>query len=75
MDVHMPEMDGLEATGRIKRSEDGDKVVVIGVTASTMPEEIESCLAAGMDDVLGKPITRESLDAKLSSWRPAPSSG
>jgi len=75
MDVHMPEMDGLEATRLIKRLDDGGKVLVIGVTASTMPEEIESCLAAGMDDVLGKPITRESLDAKLSSWRPAPSSG
>ncbi|MDA7633055.1 ATP-binding protein, partial [bacterium] len=75
MDVHMPEMDGLEATGRIKRLEDGDKVLVIGVTASTMPEEIESCLASGMDDVLGKPITRESLEAKLSSWHRTPSSG
>ena len=75
MDVHMPEMDGLEATRRIKQLNDGSKVLVIGVTASTMPEEIESCLAAGMDDVLGKPITRESLDAKLSSWRPSSLSG
>lgn len=69
MDVHMPEMDGLEATRVIHTSSDTEAPVVIGVTASTMPEEIEACLAAGMTDVLGKPITRESLENKLAAWR------
>lgn len=69
MDVRMPKMDGLEATRKIRGGAVQDSVIIIGVTASTMPEEVEACLSAGMDDVLAKPITRQSLEAKLANWR------
>ncbi|MEX1018991.1 MAG: response regulator, partial [Litorilinea sp.] len=57
MDVHMPEMDGLEATRRINRTIDpAHKPYVIAMTAAAMREDRESCLAAGMHDFVSKPV-------------------
>ncbi|RIK53233.1 MAG: hypothetical protein DCC57_08630 [Chloroflexi bacterium] len=69
MDVQMPEMDGLEATRRI-RSEPGlAHVPIIAMTAQVMPGDQERCLAAGVDDFVGKPIQlarlAEVLDLRL----------
>ncbi len=66
MDVQMPEMDGLEATERI-RSEGGrrgKRVPIIGMTAFAMNTDRERCIRAGMDDYVTKPIV--SMDAFLS---------
>ncbi|WP_461343506.1 hybrid sensor histidine kinase/response regulator, partial [Brevundimonas sp. GN22] len=57
MDVHMPEMDGLAATREIRRGEGaGRRLPIIALTANVQSEQIERCLAAGMDDHLSKPI-------------------
>ncbi len=60
MDVHMPEMDGVEATQLIKQ-EGISKAPIIGMTASVMNEERKSYLDAGMDVLVEKPVNFESL--------------
>jgi len=68
MDIHMPEMDGLEATRRL-RLEVGPRasVPVLALTASAMSDEQQECITAGMNGVLSKPLTLESLRAGLAS--------
>jgi PAS domain S-box-containing protein len=66
MDVQMPEMDGLEATRRVRSflpDEDGPWIVAL--TASAMTGDPERCLAAGMNDYLSKPVRAEELAAAL----------
>ncbi|MEM7535462.1 MAG: ATP-binding protein, partial [Chloroflexota bacterium] len=66
MDVHMPEMDGIEATRQIMESfPNGKYPTIIALTAGVMKEEQEQCLAAGMADVITKPFTIESLSDVL----------
>ncbi len=78
MDVHMPGMDGLEATRRIRTlPAPKGAIPILGVTASTLPEEISACYEAGMDGHLAKPIDRDALLAAMQelvsghSWRAA----
>jgi CheY-like chemotaxis protein len=62
MDVQMPEMDGLEATRTIHQEWSPEaRPRIIAMTANVMKEDREACLAAGMDDYLGKPIRVEQL--------------
>ena len=72
MDLHMPVMDGLEATAAIRAQESrgvgGPRLPIFALTASAMPEERAACLQAGMDEVLTKPINREALQALLARW-------
>ena len=58
MDVNMPEMDGYEATNCIRSSglKQADKIPIIAMTASVFREDIDRCLAAGMNGHLGKPL-------------------
>jgi signal transduction histidine kinase/DNA-binding response OmpR family regulator/tetratricopeptide (TPR) repeat protein len=71
MDLQMPEMDGLEATREIcARWAPGDRPRIVAMTASAMREDRESCLEAGMDDYLAKPIRVEELVAALARCRP-----
>ncbi len=67
MDVQMPEMDGLEATGII-RSTAGAQPVIVAMTANAMQGDSEKCLAAGMDDYISKPIRLEDITSKLEKW-------
>jgi CheY-like chemotaxis protein len=60
MDVQMPEMDGLTATAEIRRSV-GSQLPIVGLSASAVGEERAAMLAAGMDAVLAKPVTKETL--------------
>jgi PAS domain S-box-containing protein len=71
MDVHMPRMDGLEATRRIREREriTGGHRVIIAMTASAMKEDMERCLASGMDDYLSKPVKVEVLQEMLEKWQ------
>jgi two-component system, sensor histidine kinase and response regulator len=67
MDLQMPEMDGLEATKAIREQEKtaGNHTPIVAMTAHVMPKDRESCLAAGMDDYLSKPIRTEELHAMI----------
>jgi PAS domain S-box-containing protein len=70
MDIHMPEMDGFEATRRIRALdlEKAKAVPIVAMTANVFREDIEKCLAAGMNDHLGKPIDIEDLMEKLKQY-------
>jgi len=72
MDVHMPEMDGMEATRRIRAAEAAVAMLrtpVVALTANAFGEDREACLAAGMDDFLVKPLDREKLAEVLAIGR------
>jgi CheY-like chemotaxis protein len=71
MDVQMPEMDGLEASRRIKGNwPPGARPRIIAMTANVMQGDREKCLAAGMDDYITKPIRTEALVEALSQTQP-----
>jgi two-component system, sensor histidine kinase and response regulator len=78
MDIQMPEIDGLEATARIRARESGGQhVPIIAMTASAMEGDRERCIEAGMDDYIAKPLRPDELDAVLERWlgRAAPGNG
>ncbi|MGE5505442.1 MAG: ATP-binding protein, partial [Actinomycetota bacterium] len=69
MDVHMPEMDGFEATRRIRALRGpAARTPVIAMTANVLAGDERRCLAAGMDDYIGKPFKPAALLAKLAEW-------
>jgi signal transduction histidine kinase/CheY-like chemotaxis protein len=71
MDVDMPVMNGLEATKSIRRQETDEEatpVPVIGLAANRREGERDRCAAAGMNDMLSKPIKMDDLEAKLERW-------
>ncbi len=73
MDVQMPEMDGLEATRRIRHPEStvlNRRVPIIAMTAHAMQGDRGRCLEAGMDDYITKPVTPRTLADKLALWLP-----
>jgi PAS domain S-box-containing protein len=68
MDVQMPEMDGLEATQRIcAEFPRGQRPEIVAMTANARPEDVQECLAAGMDGVLTKPVSVEELRQLLEN--------
>jgi PAS domain S-box-containing protein len=72
MDCQMPEMDGYEATRRIRERERGSRrLPVVAMTANAMVGDRERCLEAGMDDHIPKPVRVEELHRALSRWLPA----
>ena len=70
MDMQMPEMDGVEATQRIRALdyERAKTIPIVAMTANVFREDIEACLAAGMNDHLGKPIDMSEVLAKLRKY-------
>lgn len=74
MDCHMPEMDGYETTAAIRQAEAsrGDKyrLPIIALTASALEGDRDRCLAAGMNDYLSKPFSKQQLYDALSHWLP-----
>ena len=72
-DCHMPELDGYALTRAIRAEETARKlprVPIIAFTANAMAGEAETCLAAGMDDYLAKPVQLAELAAKVDAWLP-----
>jgi signal transduction histidine kinase/DNA-binding response OmpR family regulator len=71
MDVQMPNMDGLEATRRIRQKfPQGSRPRIIALTANALTGEREKCLEAGMDDYISKPIKLEPLKEALENSAP-----
>ncbi|MCB9412074.1 MAG: response regulator [Actinobacteria bacterium] len=71
MDLQMPVMDGFAATERIRADEaahDAVRVPIVALTANVLGDVRETCLAAGMDDVVMKPFRKGELAATLSRW-------
>lgn len=68
MDVHMPEMDGIEATREIRASTSNNEIPIIGLTAEAFVERHTEFRDAGMNDVLTKPFTEDQLFKVLSQY-------
>ena len=71
MDCHMPEMDGFEATRTIRRDESralNPRIPIIALTASSMKEDKEKCVQAGMNDFISKPVIKRELAEVLDKW-------
>ena len=70
MDIQMPEMDGYEATGKIRELESstGKQIPIIAMTANVFREDIEKCLEAGMSDHIGKPLSLDDMLMKLRRY-------
>jgi CheY-like chemotaxis protein len=81
MDVHMPNVDGLEATRRIRALEESRRndassnsgeapqgIPIIAMTANVFREDVERCLAAGMNGHLGKPVEIDKVISALSRY-------
>jgi len=78
MDVQMPEMDGYEATRRIRTIESGlnknnpdkkpERIPIIAMTANVFREDINKCLDAGMDSHVGKPLDFNEVIKKLRGY-------
>ena len=70
MDVQMPDIDGLEATRRIRAGEGDLKAIILALTANVMESDEARCRAAGMNGYLSKPIRLNTLEAALTSLAP-----
>ncbi|WP_395337371.1 response regulator [Novosphingobium sp. BL-8H] len=68
MDVQMPEMDGLEATRRIRETRPRGTLPILAMTAHAFDEEKRKCIDAGMDDHIAKPVSPAALAALLDRW-------
>lgn len=70
MDLHMPDMDGIEATVRIRKLHDKERLPIVAVTADVTPEMHARCRDAGMNDIVTKPIDPGVLYASIGRWLP-----
>ena len=71
MDCQMPVMDGFQATKAIRAlGPPLSRIPIVAVTANALAGERERCLAAGMDDYVPKPVSKETLDQALARWLP-----
>jgi CheY-like chemotaxis protein/HPt (histidine-containing phosphotransfer) domain-containing protein len=71
MDIQMPNMDGLEASRRIRALEESQgrpHTPIMAVTANAMPEDRTACAAAGMDDFISKPVRKQSFLQAVDHW-------
>ena len=71
MDCQLPGMDGFEATRRIRQIIGDARLPIIALTANVRAEDRAACVAAGMDDFLGKPVRQDALRQTLEKWIPA----
>jgi len=70
MDMHMPVMDGLEATAAIRAADWGRDIPIVAITAAAFESDCQRALAAGMNDYLSKPVDPHQLAQVLLRWLP-----
>ena len=70
MDMQMPIMDGLEATGKIRNLPNGERVPIVALTANAFDKDRRRCFKAGMNGFISKPFEPDQLHAVLSRWIP-----
>jgi two-component system, sensor histidine kinase and response regulator len=77
MDIHMPQMDGLDATQRIRKREQatGTHTPIVAMTAHAQSGDRELCLNAGMDDYVAKPVSRKNLEQTIARYAGYPVGG
>ena len=69
MDLQMPVMDGLQATRAIRANLQLNRATpILAVSANVLPQHVEACLQAGMNDHIGKPISPSELLSKIARW-------
>jgi CheY-like chemotaxis protein len=68
MDLHMPGLDGCEATRRIRQRLRAERLPIVALTANVLPSDREQCLDAGMDDFVTKPVSLAQLGAVIRRW-------
>ena len=68
MEMQRPSLDGLEATQQIRRISEYSTIPILAMTANAFLDDRQRCLAAGMDDVVVKPIEPDGLSATLLHW-------
>ena len=72
MDIQMPEMDGLEATRRIRALDvEQSSIPIVAITANTMESDRDACIETGMNDFLAKPFVKKQLVTLLERYFPA----
>ena len=72
MDCQMPRMDGFAAAKLIRTGDLNKGTPIVAITANAFLEDRNACLAAGMNDHVAKPISKDQLDAAIDRWVPAP---
>jgi two-component system sensor histidine kinase/response regulator len=75
MDMQMPVLDGLEATREIRRQPGGRSLPILAMTANAFEEDRQACMAAGMNDFVGKPLEASTLYSTVLKWLPGGASG
>ncbi|WP_137936822.1 response regulator [Chitinivorax sp. B] len=75
MDMHLPDIDGLEATGILKADKHTCDIPIIALTASAMKGDREHALACGCDEYIEKPVRYKSLLATIAQLADKPASG
>jgi CheY-like chemotaxis protein len=81
MDIHMPEMDGIEAAQQIRAlypqgtEAPGGRPPIVALTANALVEDRAAYLQAGMDDYLAKPFEKDDLIALIARWRKGAKTG
>ena len=68
VDCYMPEMDGFEATTRMRALDTGTRTPIVALTAIVLDSDRQRCVEAGMDEVLAKPIEAEILEEAVRRW-------
>ncbi|MDJ0778404.1 MAG: ATP-binding protein [Gammaproteobacteria bacterium] len=76
MDIQMPDMDGLEATRRIRRLDnENGRVPIVAITANTQDSDRDACIEVGMDDFIPKPFVKKQLVNLLERYFPSSDAG